>query len=542
MSWLGEAWLGVRLAARLPGFLRRPLTLDDASAAVATRLAHREASFLDVVRRCVFERPASPYRALLERAGCERGDLARLVRQDGIEGALQTLYRAGVYLTVDEFKGRRPIVRSGRIVSTSIDGVRNPLARAHVPATTNGSRGAPLSAPADLEFVRDRGVNSLVVLAARQGLRWHHATWSAPGTGALVPVLRLAVAGARPTRWFSLVAATAPGLHPRYRWSQRALSWAWTAAGYGILQPVAATLADPGPILRWLAETRRAGATPHLYTMVSPAVHLCQVARASGVALDGTQFTVTGEPLTGPRLAAIHAVGAEARPTYASVEAGAIGEGCLERDAPDDVHVLRDRLAVIQPGDDAGPLTGAALLISSLRPVGPFMFLNVSLGDTAELSERKCGCPLESVGWTTHLRAIRSQEKLTAWGMSLLDSDVVRVLEETLPARFGGRPTDYQLVEDADGAGGPRLRLLVHPAVGVVDPTRIAATLLAAIATGRGAERVASLVWNDARVVQVERRPPLAARGKIHHVHTGGRPDVGADQPSYSKETCTRAR
>jgi hypothetical protein len=56
----------------------------------------------------------------------------------------------------------------------------------------------------------------------------------------------------------------------------------------------------------------------------------------------------------------------------------------------------------------------------------------VSVGDTAELSERKCGCPPESVGWTTHFRAICSQEKLTAWGMSLLDSDVVRVIEETL--------------------------------------------------------------------------------------------------------------
>ena len=116
MSWLGEAWLGARLVARLPGFLRRPLTVNEARAAVAARLAHREASFLDVVGRRVFERPASPYRALLERAGCEQGDLARLVRQDGVEGALRTLYRAGVYLTVDEFKGRRPIVRGGQPV------------------------------------------------------------------------------------------------------------------------------------------------------------------------------------------------------------------------------------------------------------------------------------------------------------------------------------------------------------------------------------------------------------------------------------------
>jgi hypothetical protein len=173
----------------------------------------------------------------------------------------------------------------------------------------------------------------------------------------------------------------------------------------------------------------------------------------------------------------------------------------------------------VQPADDAGPLPGTALLLSSIRAVGPFTFLNVSLGDQADLHERSCGCPLEAVGWTTHLRAIRSQEKLTAWGMSLLDSDVVRVLEEALPARFGGGPTHYQLVEDVAEAGTPCLRLLVHPAVGPVDPAEVAAAFLAAIAPGRGAERIASLVWAQAGAVRVERRPPVAATsGKIHHV------------------------
>ncbi|MGH7358769.1 MAG: hypothetical protein ACREJR_08145, partial [Candidatus Rokuibacteriota bacterium] len=184
MTWLREAWIGARLATRLPGFLRRPLTVPEARAAVATRLAHRDTSFLDVVRRGVFERPGSPYRALLERAGCEQADLVHLVRQDGVEGALRALYRAGVYLTVDEFKGRRPIVRAGQPVRGSIDGVWNPRVGPHLPSTTSGSRGTPVPVPADLAFLRDRAANSLVVLAARGGLRWRHATWNVPGAGA----------------------------------------------------------------------------------------------------------------------------------------------------------------------------------------------------------------------------------------------------------------------------------------------------------------------------------------------------------------------
>lgn len=519
MSWLAEAWLGVRLAAELPRFLRRPLTLDDARAAVAARLAHREASFLEVVRRRVYERPTSPYHALLARAGCEWGDLEELVRRDGLEDALRALYRAGVYLTVDEFKGRRPIFRGGQTIPARLDALRNLGVGPHVPSRTSGSRGAPVPVPSDLQFLRDRAVNTLVVLSARGGLGWRHATWNVPGSDALVPVLRLAVSGAPPSRWFALVAATHPGLHPRYRWSERAVSWAWAIAGLGTLRAEPATLEDPSPIVRWLADTRRAGATPHVYTLVSPAVRLCQAAQAAGIELAGAQFTVTGEPLTAPRLAAIQAMGAEARPTYASVEAGAIGEGCLHRESPDDVHVLRDRLAVVQPGDGTGPLPATALLLSSIRAVGPFVFLNVSLGDQADLRERSCGCPLEAIGWTTHLRAIRSQEKLTAWGMSLLDSDVVRILEETLPARFGGGPTHYQLIEDVAETGAPCLRLLVHPAVGPVDPAEVATAFLDAIAPGRGAERIASVLWAQAGAVRVERRPPVAATsGKIHHV------------------------
>src|SRR5262245_26655080 len=72
MTWLGEAWAGARLATRLPRFLRHPFSVEDARTIVAARLASREASFLDVLRRRVYERPTSPYRALLEHARCGR--------------------------------------------------------------------------------------------------------------------------------------------------------------------------------------------------------------------------------------------------------------------------------------------------------------------------------------------------------------------------------------------------------------------------------------------------------------------------------------
>jgi hypothetical protein len=89
-----------------------------------------------------------------------------------------------------------------------------------------------------------------------------------------------------------------------------------------------------------------------------------------------------------------------------------------------------------------------------------------------------------------------------------------------LPTRFGGGPTDYQLVEDVGRDGRPRLRLLVDPEVGPVDAQSVAAAFLSAIGPGSGVERVMGLLWEEARVLEVERRPPLRTpAGKILHLH-----------------------
>src|SRR5436189_56000 len=108
--------VGARFFWNLPRFLRSPLSVEQAAAILRRRLAQRETDFLALIGRAVFRRPDHPYRQLLDLAGCEAGDLERLVRQEGVEGALGALYRNGVYLTVDELKGRQAAVRgSGRV-------------------------------------------------------------------------------------------------------------------------------------------------------------------------------------------------------------------------------------------------------------------------------------------------------------------------------------------------------------------------------------------------------------------------------------------
>jgi hypothetical protein len=299
------------------------------------------------------------------------------------------------------------------------------------------------------------------------------------------------------------------------------MRWGGALAGVPLPRPIHVPLADPAPIVDWLGTVLGAGRTPHLATYASAAVRLCDAAIAKGIGLRGAQLTLSGEPITETRLAAVRRAGVTAVPQYGASEAGGtIGHGCLAPTAADDIHVFDDLRAIVQPDGTTtdSALPPGALLFTTLCATAPFVLLNVSLGDQGVLERRRCGCPLEHVGWTTHVSAIRSYEKLTSGGIRLFDMDLIGLLEKTLPARFGGGSTDYQLVEDEKSDGQPRVTLIVDPAVGALDTRAVVDALLDAIGAGSGAERVAGLLWRDSGLVEVERRRPDAGPGgKVLH-------------------------
>ncbi len=117
-----EVVIGARLLWRLPASLRHPISPAEARVTLCRRLERREADFLALVSCTIYQHAASPYRHLLDLAGCTYGALERLVQQEGVEGALSHLFRRGVYLTIDEFKGHRPMVRGS--ATFTVDPVR----------------------------------------------------------------------------------------------------------------------------------------------------------------------------------------------------------------------------------------------------------------------------------------------------------------------------------------------------------------------------------------------------------------------------------
>lgn len=514
--------MGGRFLYRLPAFLRLRWRPEEARTKLARRLTRRETNFLALLKRAVFSNQAGPYRALFRRAGCEYMDVARQVAGDGLEETLYNLFKAGVYLTVDEFKGRQPAIRGGEQIRVAPHLLRNPSISSHLTLKSGGSRSRGTGVIFDLGFIAHCALDTALALHCRGGDNWLKANWEVPGGGALFSLLELSQSGVPPVRWFSQIDPRSEGLYFRYRSSGWVLHLGGMLANRKMPLPEHVGLDSPEPIALWMAECLKSSKTPYLLTYPSNALRVCRAAEEMGLTLKGAQFTIAGEPCTATRMEAIRSTGAAVLPKYGIMETGPVGYGCQNPVAPDDIHLLSDLHALIQPGVErtAADLPPKALLFTSLNPSAPLVMLNVSMGDEADMNPRDCGCKLHDLGWRIHLSGIKSFEKLTLGGMNFSDHDVVRVLDRVLPDRFGGGPTDYQVMEKEGPDGEPALKLLASPRLGEINPVELADAFIHGLSEGSQVNRVMALAWKEGRLLEVERREPLAtASGKILHLH-----------------------
>jgi len=521
---------GLRFLRRLPSLFRTRLDADAALATVRQHLATREGDFLALLRAVVFSNPMQPVHRLLARAGCAYGDVEQLVHREGLEGALLVLFRAGVYFSADELAGRVPVVRGSDRFTVTLADFRNPSARGYLSMRSSGTRsGAPGMMALDLDALTEQYPSYRAAYAAAGFDCRTTALWNVPGTTGITSSIRNVVLFGRPfVRWFSPVNlddAAAPRAH---RWMIRAVQAVAATQGVRFARPEFVSPAAPQPILDWITATRRAGQQPMLILYPTSAVRLAEAAAAAGVDLDGMALLLLGEPVTAARVEAVRRAGAVVWTLYGAIEIGTVGQGCLHPQAVDETHVYEDLHALLQPGPDAAAsgLPAAALLVTPLRPHSRLVTVNASLGDQAILSRRDCGCPLQAVGWQTHIGEIHSFEKLTGMGMTFAAAEITPVLEQVLPARFGGTATDYQLVEEEGGGGAVRLRLIVHPRLGALDDAAVIDTFLSGLAQVSPTRRLMTLTWRSGGIVQVDRSPPLASpSGKIMHFRRNARRD-----------------
>src|SRR5205807_4758869 len=142
------------------------------------------------------------------------------------------------------------------------------------------------------------------------------------------------------------------------------------------------------------------------------------------------------------------------------------------------LHFCSHALALITFPREVGRTGGSVetFHLTSLQSTSPKVLLNVETDDYGVFEQRSCGCGLEELGFTEHIRDVFSFSKLTGEGVTLVGSDAVRILEEVLPSRFGGTPLDYQLQEEEDADGLTRLTLVVSPRVHIDDESVVIQT------------------------------------------------------------------
>ncbi|MDX6517259.1 MAG: hypothetical protein QOF50_105 [Gaiellaceae bacterium] len=486
---------------------------------VRRRLEQRDDSFLDVFERGVVAVPESPYRRLLEHAGVEPHDVRALVRGEGLERALERLHDAGVYVTLDEFNGRRPIRRGSLELHVEASDFDNPLGRKHYRTQTGGSSGTARSVLVDLGMTEHEARYLALVDDAFDVGERPFAIWFPvpPGVAGTKAVLVRAKLGSAYERWFTPTRLRASGRSTALTMTTMLVG---RTAGFGFRLPEYLPLDDPRPLVEWLAAARRRGTPPLICCTPSSGVRIGLAARELGADIAGTVFWFGGEPYTAGKAEVVAAAGCRAFSNYYFTEIGQLGLACAEPDAVDDVHLAMDTVAAIErPPKVASGLVADALHYTSLLPVSPKLALNVESGDYGVLRERRCNCALDEVGYRRHLHTIRSYEKLVTEGMNFLGSDLTTLVEDVLPARFGGSATQYQFVED-EREGVTRVSLSISPGVGPVDEQEVARTVLAALAGESPPLSMMAEVWRAAGTLEIARVEPAGtAASKVLPLH-----------------------
>lgn len=516
-----------RFLRTLPAFLRQRLDPVACLEIVRERLENREEHFLSIARDHVYGNPSSPYRRMLEVAGCEEGDLKSLVRDRGLHDALRDLRAAGVYVTFEEFKGRAPLVRDGVEIPCEPDSFDNPTKTKYYQTSTGGSTGAGRTVNIDAQYMMDGAIEQCAFRSIQGFSDIPCAMWmdGLPGPGAGIVIKRI-IAGGMPLRWFSPVHAGDSRPPAKFRWAEKGMLLTARLAGHRFPSPEPLPLDRADVVVRWLRNTLDEHGKAGLNTGVSRALRVALVAQDLGIDLAGTTVFTGGEPPTDAKVAAIEGAGMRFTAAYHFTEAGLIAPPCTNPASYDELHFAAHKLELVQFPRvlEGSGETVHSFHYTSLIGSTPKILFNTEIDDYGIVFERPCGCPLEKLGLVRHIRQIRSFSKLTGEGVTLVGSDMEHVLEHVLPARFGGTALDYQLLEEEDERGFTRLSVVVSPRVNLSDEGEVISTVLDALARGETDAVVSTKMWEEASTFRVKRTEPVwTSRGKLHPLHVRSR-------------------
>jgi hypothetical protein len=489
---------GLKLLAALG---ERPSSAGGA-ADLAAAVRARPERFLERLARDYWGSPCPPYRRLLEVASWPPERVRSAVAERGLEPTLEDMARAGVWVSFAEARGTETLQRGGHAVDFAPRDLEAAAAPA-VPLSTSGSSGVRSRHPIDVDGLRLQASYMPPMLAAlgveRQPVVLYYP---APSAAGIAHAIALAIAGHAPAAWFCHLPPNA-SRHRRWRFWLAALIVASRLRGVRLPRPRLADHVAPAPLVEWLRRETPHGAV--VATFPGSALAVRAFARARDLRLPKITWILGGEPITARKREVLEACGDVVYPWYGAVDAGRIAVGCLRPEVADDMHLLGDRFAAILFDD--------RLLLTGLDPAVHRRMLNLGIGDRAALSRRSCGCPIEAWAGDWHVHSVRSDEKLTFEGVTLLAAEIQELASDVLPSTCGGMPGDYQLREEEQHDGRTRLVVRVAPELPVRDEAVLDA-VTALVARAGGAATAERLL--RAGAIAVRREPPqVSAGGKL---------------------------
>ena len=520
---LSDAAKYSRLALDLRSFLHNTITLEQSKQVIPQRLRNREGNFLTLVQKGIFENPKSPYIKLLKISGCEFGDIETMAKRDGVETTLHKLLAEGVYISWEEFKGKKDVVRGGSHLHFQETDFDNPFLASYYYVTSSGTRSAGTRTQFDLRYRSDISYYYMLALAVRDASDVPMGIWMPvlPSSTGISGLLHYWNIGNPVAKWFTPVEENQVQASLRDRLALRYIIYAGRLWGAKLVKPEYVSLEQSGKVAHWMAGTKKRFGGCSLTCFPSLMVKVCQTAMENGLDISGTHFFGGGEPLTEAKRKQIEAAGATANPRYWITEIGFIGCSCPRASAADDVHLFSDSVAVIQHQREVEhtDISVNAFLFTSLLTSAPKIMLNVESDDYGVMETRNCGCLLGELGFRSHLHNIRSFAKLTGSGMTIIGSDFVRILEEVLPQKYGGASTDYQLLEEEDSQGQTHLNLIVNPNVGGIDERQLIDTVLEELRRSAHGGKLASGFWSQVNTLRIKRMHPISSSGKVQTLH-----------------------
>lgn len=495
--------------------------IDLAKRSLRERVQSREKNFLTLIDKGIFGYPKSPYLKLLNPKRIAFSDVKSWVNKEGLENALARLRHEGIFFTVEEYKGIADVSRNGsrfRIAEKEFD---NPFLSTAYEVRSGATRSAGTRVRIDFDYLVQRSYYDAFILHLHDSLTSPIANWFPvfPGAPGINSSLRFARIGNPPKKWFTQVDKRHLKVNWEKRWGTNYIIYMSRILGVPLAKPEFVDLNNAYQVAKWASTVLDHHPNCVIYTFASSAVRVCMAAKEHHLNLKGARFLVTGEPLTPQKKKEIEAMGARAVPIYGISEAGVIAAGC-DQGYPesDHCHTYKDTIAITRYRRNVPQCDTEvdSLLFSSLLYESPKILLNVEMGDYGIIDRKPCACEFGSLGFDSHISGIRSFEKLTGEGVTFVNTDFIRIVEEVLPKRFGGESTDYQLIEEEDAKGLTFLNLLVSPRVGEIDEAAVAAAFINQLKSAEDSPeswaQSGSEMWGQAGTVRVVRDYPIPTR------------------------------